>query len=96
MRLSSTPSEMAPAKVRQFLHRSLVRSFVLVLRPLTQTAKPSALPTPDGFAFVPPYVPPDTLGCRTGRGERDYNLAVSDKANVSRCRDFFTAVKCRT
>jgi hypothetical protein len=43
-----------------------------------------------------PYVPPDTLGCRTGRGERDYNLAVSDKANVSRCRDFFTAVKCRT
>ena len=35
-----------------------------------QTAKPSARPTPDGFAFVPytyRFLGRQSLGCRTGR-----------------------------
>jgi ribosomal protein L37E len=44
----------------------------------------------------PPTCPPTRWAVGPAEAGERYNLAVSDKANVSRCRDFFTAVKCRT
>ncbi len=52
----------------------------------------------NGFAFVPPNVPPDTLGLSDRQRQEQYTpkRAVSDKTNVCVCRGFFTAAKRRT
>jgi len=49
----------------------------------------------NGFAFVPPYAPPSTLGCRTDRGRSDTTSerTVSDMARVFPSHGFFTTFR---
>jgi hypothetical protein len=70
------------------------RFFVTFIGALTARQQSRRRYAANGFAFVPHTCPPDTLA--SDRGEtQPLKRAVSDKANVPHCRDFFTAAKCR-